>query len=189
MRILIAGLLGGLVLFVWGFLFHAVLPLGNVGMQAPTDEDPVLAAMQANFDRPGLYFLPYLSPEAWSDEAARSAWEDKTRRVPYALVVYHPEGAGQAEMGPNMAIQWTAMTLAALFMAWLLSLSRWSFGRRVGVATLLGGFAWLNVNVPWWNWYKFPLDHTLACLAEQTVGWLGAGLVIAWWLGRGEARG
>jgi hypothetical protein len=40
--------------------------------------------------------------------------------------------------------------------------------------------------LPYWNWYRFPLDFTLAALAEQLIGWLLAGAAMAWWLGRDE---
>lgn len=186
MRIVIAGLLGGLVLFVWGFLVHAVLPLGNVGMHAPSNEDPVLEAMREHLPRQGLYFLPYLSPEDWSDEAKLTAWEEKTRRSPYALVIYNPDGGSQARMGGQLAIQAAAVTAGALLLSWLLSLAPWTFGRRVLVAGALGLFAWLSISLPYWNWYQFPLDFTLAVLVEQVGGWVLGGLAIAWWLGRGQ---
>ena len=45
-------------------------------------------------------------------------------------------------------------------------------------------FSWLSVMVPYWNWYRFPTSFTVAGLIEQVVGWLLAGAVMAWWLGR-----
>jgi hypothetical protein len=33
--------------------------------------------------------------------------------------------------------------------------------------------------VPYWNWYGFPTDFTLAQIVENTVGWFLAGLVLA----------
>jgi hypothetical protein len=30
-----------------------------------------------------------------------------------------------------------------------------------------------------WNWYGYPTDFTVVQLAEHTVGWLLAGLVLA----------
>ena len=36
MRIYIAGLIGGIVLFVWGAVSHMVLPVGEMGIQQAT---------------------------------------------------------------------------------------------------------------------------------------------------------
>jgi hypothetical protein len=32
--------------------------------------------------------------------------------------------------------------------------------------------------VPYWNWYGYPTDFTLAQIVENTVGWFLAGLVL-----------
>jgi hypothetical protein len=48
----------------------------------------------------------------------------------------------------------------------------------------MGAFAWLTVSAPYWNWYRFPQDFSLANLAMLLIGWLLAGFVMAWWLGR-----
>jgi hypothetical protein len=44
MRVLIAALLGGLVVFIWGFVSHVLLPVGDMGMRQPANEDVVLEA-------------------------------------------------------------------------------------------------------------------------------------------------
>ena len=52
------------------------------------------------------------------------------------------------------------------------------------IATALGLFSWLTLSVPYWNWYRFPLDFTMGSLLEQVRGWMLAGIAMAWWLGR-----
>lgn len=76
--------------------------------------------------------------------------------------------------------------LGALVAAWLLAMAS-GFGRRVAIAAALGLFAWLAVNVPYWNWYLFPLEFTLGAALDQVIGWTVAGLGMAWWLGRRKA--
>ena len=86
------------------------------------------------------------------------------------------------------ARQFASDTLSALIVAWVLSLGAFGFGRRVLVAGALGLFSWLSINVPYWNWYRFPAEFTAGALIEQVLGWLLAGMAIAWWLGRTERR-
>ena len=50
---------------------------------------------------------------------------------------------------------------------------------RAGTVGLMGVFEWADINVSYWNWYKFPAAYTGAALVEQIVGWTLAGLVMA----------
>jgi len=57
-RILLAGILGGLVLFVWEFVAHMMLPLGEAGIKGLTNETAVIAALKEQVKEDGLYFFP-----------------------------------------------------------------------------------------------------------------------------------
>lgn len=188
MRALVAGLLGGIVFFVWGAVAHMALPIGEMGMREATAEDPVIAAMKDNLPGPGVYLLPGLSPAQMEDAAAVAAYSAKAKASPYAFVVYQPQGEDGMAMGDNLGKQFATDVLSALVVAWVLSLAAIPFRRRVLAAAALGLFSWLTISAPYWNWYRFPADFSLASLAEQVVGWTLAGAVIAWWLGRGERR-
>ncbi|MDE1895422.1 MAG: hypothetical protein KGH90_13965, partial [Xanthomonadaceae bacterium] len=107
-------------------------------------------------------------------------------RSPYALVVYQPHGTDMMQMGPQIGRQWASDTLSALALAFVMGLAVLSFRRRLAVAAAAAVFAWLSTLLPYWNWYRFPLDFTLAALAEQLLGWLIAGAAMAWWIGRDE---
>ena len=67
MRIVIAGVLGGLVLFFWGFVSHMFLPLGEMGHEMPKNEDAVLAVLKENLGEEGYYFIPGISAEQYED--------------------------------------------------------------------------------------------------------------------------
>lgn len=191
MRLIIAALLGGLVVFAWGFVSHMVLPVGGMGHGQAGNEDVVLAALKEGLPaREGVYHVPGLAPEAYKrgDEAAIAAWSAKARANPNAVIVYQPVGRDGMDMAPQLVKEWITNTLSALLVAWVLSLVAPGFGRRVAIATAMGVFAWLVVSVPYWNWYRFPLDFTLGALVQTAVGWFLAGLAMAWWLGRGRAR-
>jgi hypothetical protein len=57
-RILLAGMLGGLALFLWETVAHVVSPLGEAGIRALSNEQAVLAALKENVKEPGFYFFP-----------------------------------------------------------------------------------------------------------------------------------
>ena len=47
MRILIAGILGGIVMFIWTSIAHMALPLGEAGINEIPNESAVLARCRA----------------------------------------------------------------------------------------------------------------------------------------------
>ena len=59
MRILFAAILGAIAMFLWTFIAHMALPLGEAGIREIPNEQAVTAAMQANMgDQPGLFIFP-----------------------------------------------------------------------------------------------------------------------------------
>ncbi len=54
-RVVIAGILGGLVMFCWLFVAHEFLPLGEMGVGEIPNEGPVLSAMQGALSHAGFY--------------------------------------------------------------------------------------------------------------------------------------
>lgn len=186
MRVLIAAIIGGIVMFIWGAVAHMALPIGEMGMQTAIEQDAALIALQgAASSGEGVYMLPGMAPEQWRDQAAMTAFQEQYRSSPYAFVVYQPGGnPALVSMTPNLIKQFVSDTLAAFVVAWVLALGAFGFGKRVAIAGALGLFAWLAVNVPYWNWYMFPATFTVAALVEQVIGWLLAGAAMAWWLGR-----
>lgn len=187
MRIVIAGIIGGIVLFLWGAVAHMALPLGEMGHKTPTRQDAVFDALAQSTSGAGVYMYPGIAPEQMRDEAAMAAFRTQNRGKPYAFVVYQPGGSPVIDsMTPHLVKQAIGDVLAALVAAWVLALGAWSFARRVLVAGALGVFSWLTISLPYWNWYLFPLDFTAASLVNQLVDWLLAGAAIAWWLGRAK---
>ena len=189
MRLFVAALLGGVVMFLWGFVSHMLLPLGEVGMHVAAHEEAFLAAAKDNLGGgEGVYVVPGLAGVDYGDKAKTDAYSAKAVANPYAFVVYNPQGEDGMAMGDNLGKEFAINVLSAWIVAFVLALAPMAFGRRVLVAGLMGVFGWLVINMPYWNWYRFPLDFTLASLAEQLIGWLLAGAVMAWWIGRQERK-
>jgi hypothetical protein len=185
MRILVAAIFGGIVMFCWGAVAHMALGLGNQGIHQPIHEDTVLSSLHQGLgEQAGVYLLPSFDPNKWSDPAAKTAYQQKAVVSPYALVVYEPQGEDMTEMGPQLLRQWASDTLSSLALAFLMGLAALGFAKRMAIAVAAPVFAWFSVLVPYWNWYRFPVSFTWAALIEQIIGWLLAGAVMAWWLGR-----
>jgi hypothetical protein len=185
-RIVLAGVLGGLALFLWGSFSHIVLGLGEVGISEipPAQEQGILEPLRAGLSEPGFYFFPGrgITPGMSKQDqaAAEKAFEHKYTTGPSGILVYHPNGG--AIMSPRQLVAELGLNIVqALLAAILLTLAAGltSFGARVGFVVLLGVLAGLSTNVEYWNWYGFPASYTTATIADKTIGFLIVGLVVA----------
>jgi hypothetical protein len=178
MKVLIAGILGGIVVFIWGAITHMVLPLGEMGIQSLPHEDEIVGELKEGISESGLYFFPGMDKSRDLSPEEQKAWEAKYMAGPTGLLVYHPIGSKPlgakqllGELGADIA--------AALLAAYILSFIVASFTQRVLLVGLLGLIAWLCVSVSYWNWYGFPAPYILAEGIDQFVGWLLAGMPMA----------
>ncbi|PYK10280.1 MAG: hypothetical protein DME61_03740 [Verrucomicrobia bacterium] len=62
MKLLVAGILGGIVMFIWTSIAHMALPLGEAGIGEIPNESAVLSSMQSTIgEQSGLYVFPALA--------------------------------------------------------------------------------------------------------------------------------
>ncbi|ULU23900.1 hypothetical protein [Dyella terrae] len=189
MRVLVAALMGGIVMFIWGAVAHMALGLGDIGMRQPVAEDTVLASLRPGLgEQAGVFLLPSIDPAKMGDKTVMAAYSAKAKASPYAFMVYMPQGDDLSDMSGRLPREWASDTLSALMLAFVMGLAAFSFMTRLSIALAASVFAWLSTMVPYWNWYMFPTNFTVAALVEQVIGWLLAGAVMAWWLGRSKRR-
>ena len=184
MRIGIAALLAAVVLFLWQFLAHMVLPIGQMGFRLPQNEDIVLSAVSTGLPTPGIYYLPSIDPAKMGDAAVMKAWTEKSAKSPYIFAVVNAPPADPGSMTSQLVTQFITNFLSAILAAFVLAATAWTFGARVIGSLVFGVFGWLMNIVPQWTWYRFPSDFVVGNLLEEGIGWLLAGIAIAWWLGR-----
>jgi len=68
----------------------------------------------------------------------------------------------------------------ALLLAWLLAQTRLAtLASRMGFVIIAAVMAAITTNIPYWNWYGFPSNYTVAYMSIEFVGYLVAGVVIA----------
>lgn len=181
LRLIIAGIVGGIAMFIWSGLAHNVLGLGSMGMSVMTNEEPARAALQtATGDKDGMYFFPGADMHAKDKKAEMAAWAAKAKSGPSGLVIYHPAGHA-TEMDPmtlaKEGIKQIVTVLLAAFLLTLTTLTRyWS---RAGFIAMIGLIATLTTNTSYVIWYGFPVDYTAGYMLTEWIGYLIAGLVVA----------
>jgi hypothetical protein len=171
-RILLAGILGGFALFMWGGLSHMVLGLGLVGVQNMPQPQPVMDALKTAVPQSGFYFFPPV-------DAAGKVAPDKAGG-PHGIMIYNAAGAG-APMTGQLEKECALNIGMALFAAFMLSLASGvtGFVSRVAFVTMLGLMVGLMTNVQYWNWYGFPLNYTVVGVFNDVIGFLIVGLIAA----------
>ena len=193
-RVVIAGILGGLTMFVWLFVAHEFLPLGELGVQEIPNEAPVLSAMQSSIPQAGLYLFPGFelgpNPTTAQRNAAMPAYMKKYENSPHGILVYHPP-SGAFNFGAALAREGALNVLEGLLAAWLLS---WAaagkvYSARVGFVVIVGALVSVTTNVEYWNWYDFPGNYIAGYMVTQIIGFTLIGLVVAAFVkGEGAAR-
>jgi len=176
MRILIAGILGAIAMFVWMSIAHLATPLATIGFSRIHHEDQLMSAMRSAVDDgQGLYFYPWMNPK---DPNAMKAQEEKLKTEPHGLLIYNPAGGG---MSPTMMIAEFAKEAAiSLISAFLLAQAMLAgYFARAGFVALIGLAAAMTTNVSYLVWYGFPASYTLAYGFIDFMGYAVAGFVIA----------
>jgi hypothetical protein len=184
MKILLAGVLGGIVMFIWTSIAHMALPLGEAGIREIPNESAVLNEMQNNMgQQTGLYIFP--GPGVGKN-ATRQEKNEAMKRVgekmaanPSGILMYHAPGR-PFTLGKWLGVEFGKELLEAILTVFLLAQTRIvSFAGRVGFVLVAGILAAISTNVSYWNWYGFPGIYTAGYMLIQIVGFLLVGIVAA----------
>jgi hypothetical protein len=184
MKILLAGIFGGIVMFIWTSIAHMALPLGEAGLGEIPNESAVLSAMQSNIgEQTGLYIFPGrgLGKNATRQEKeeAMKHMGEKIATNPSGILMYHAPGRPLA-LGKLLGVEFGTELLEAILVVFLLAQTRIaSFAGRVGFVLVAGILAAIATNVSYWNWYGFPCAYTVSYMLIQIVGFLCVGFVAA----------
>src|SRR6266545_6783951 len=119
-RVVLAGILGGVGMFVWSSVAHMVLPFGMIGISQIPNEQGVLTAMNATLgEKSGLYMFPGFGSGGSAD---MKEYEKKLATTPNGLLVYHPPGGKPMTPGQLIA-EFVTELIEACLAVFLLSLT------------------------------------------------------------------
>jgi hypothetical protein len=184
MKILLAGVLGGIVMFIWTSIAHMALPLGEAGIREIPNESAVLNEMQNNMgQQTGLYIFPGpgIGKNATRQEKSEAMkhMSEKIAANPSGLLMYHAPGR-PFTLGKWLGVEFGKELLEAILVVFLLAQTRIvSFAGRVGFVLVAGILAAITTNVSYWNWYGFPGVYTASYMLIQIVGFFLVGIVAA----------
>lgn len=175
-KVILAGVLAGVGMFVWSSVAHMALPLGEAGVKRVPTEKPLLSSMQAALGDSGGF---YIFPSEGMDSHDMATVEKVMAAAPSGILIYHPPGTPLA-FGRRISMQLVIQILEALLAAFLLSQAPIrSYSGRVLFVTVAGILASCSTNLEYWNWYGTPAVYVAGYMSTQIVGFLIAGLITA----------
>jgi len=179
-KILLGGLVGGIVAFLVSGFFHMATSLGEYGIKTLPNEDATLSMMRTSIPESGLYLYPGADMSHGNSPAVQAAFLQKYKTGPAGILAYTKEG-GDFSFGKLLLNQFLFSVVAALFLAWILGLTvgATSYASRAAIVFIASLFAACIYALPYWNWYRFPLNYTVAYIFTWSVSWLIAGLAMA----------
>ena len=185
-RIVIAGLLGGAVLFIWGAVSWLWVPWHQMG-KLP-QESIVQRALQSTGADSGVYWFPMMDPdeinESMSDEAkgaVREAYAIRHKDGPVGMLVYNDEGSDPMPMMMHVKgfLLYFVTALAAATMMSMAASSLGGYFGRVLFVLLLGVYVAVGTIMISWNYMLYPLRFSLEMAGDSVAGALLLGLVIS----------
>lgn len=168
-RILIAGVLAGIAMFVWEMVAHMVLPFGEMGLSSLPNDAAMRAALAAQLgNADGLFIYPTIQMDQIPPPG------------PWGLLLYHPQWSfSWAALGWEALVELAMGVILALIVGMACAAS---FGRRLGIALLVGITAAIAVSPSYTIWFGFPIAYTAAQMIVALGDYIVGGAVVAWLL-------
>ena len=168
-KVVLGGVFGGILLFVWSSLSWTVLPWHAAALNKLTNEDAVIQAVSAGAPKAGIYIAPY-----GQDAAA----QEKMKRGPIVFISYTTSGV--SSMAGPLVKHFITLVVVALLATWLVSkVTGLSYWGRVVFITVMGFTAGVFCVLPDWTWWGFSPVYVLGQMADATIGAFVSGLAIA----------
>ena len=180
-RIMKCGLIGGLILFVWGAVSWTILPWQKGQMKSFSDESEVRSAIMDNAKGSGLYVLPNLHKYGNNAEEIAAA-KARMAEGPYVVAAVSVEGRNPSMAGSSV-LSLMLKIVAASLVTWLLFKTQQNnqldFNKSVKFVTVVGVVIALLATIPYGIWFAFPAHFVIGSIIEIVFGWFFAGLAIS----------
>ena len=182
-RIVIAGVAGGIVLFIWGFVSWMFIPWHQ--LEKMPGEAQVAQAMRDAEIPSGAYHLPGMVDDpALTDEendANTEAFNAAHEQGPIATIMY--KSGGSSPLGiMSMIVGVVLDIITAGVAAAILTMAAPALGGFVGrvlFVLMLGVYVAVGNNLMDWNWMHYPLKFSLQMAGDTLVASLLLGVTLA----------
>lgn len=175
MKLFIGALLAALIMFVYGFVSHAVLPWHEP--QDLKDDTALTQAIRNSVTEKGVYMVPSkLRPDG--SHLNEEQWMESSQEGPFMLAVIRP-GVNNRPMISYFGANFVYNLALALLLALILRQISADFFGTVGASAMIGLFAGLSSWLPASNWYEYPPVWWVPYVVDGVLQGILAGAVLA----------
>lgn len=183
-KVLMSGIAGGIVFFIWSSFSWMVLPWHAATMHNFKNSQQVTRVLSRNVDASGIYVIPSMpnmkKKSTKEREISRSRFERSIAKGPLAFVAFSKEGAD-----PTYKKQLGLWLATLLIGATLISSLLWcgkdsmSYTCRVGFIVTIGIIVGFLSSMPGIVWWHHSIEYAAVNFFDDVIGWSLAGLVMA----------
>jgi len=180
-RILIAGIVGGILIFVMGATNHMAFQLLDRTFHNIPDSGTFIEHLKTRGLKHGFYVFPDMPTSAeHSDGAKMAELNERYKAGPAGMLLIAPTGQDMMTL-ETLGKELATNVIAALLAAWVVSLagSDVGLGRRWLVVIVIGLIGWFSFIASYGIWYRFPHDFVHDEALCALLEWSVAGVAIA----------
>ena len=178
-KILIGGLVGGILLFAWQTISWTVANLHEKGQQYTTKQDSIMSYLNNSGLAEGSYMLPRAAPGTTMEEMEKQMASAAGK--PWAKLTYYK--SMDANMVMNMVRGLLANILIVCLVCWLFAkMGAGSFGTYLVASIAIGIISFTNGVYTGHIWY--PLFDINAHLIDALASWGLVGIWLGWWMSK-----
>ncbi len=185
-KILFATILGATIFFAWNSFSWMVLPWHQQTIKQLDNEEIVVKAITNNINQDGIYLIPKqkynTSLESILPNPEISNFSNNKSHLAF---ISFQSAENMTNMQDSMKYAYINNIIVSLLIVTLLACtSELSYLARVFFIVMVGMTGALLGHVPNWIWWGFDSSYTIIMIADITIGWFLAGLIMASLVGR-----
>jgi hypothetical protein len=171
-RILVAGIVGGILVFFTGAFEHMALEWGGRTISDIEKDSGFRESLREHQVPPAIYAFPQMPKD--NSQAETDRFTKEWKLGPGGFLIVAPPG--DMSMPKMLGLEFLTNVIAALIAAWIVSLiaADKPFLWRWKVVVLMAIFGWISLTASYGIWYHFPWpfirDDLLCTILEWCVG-------------------
>ncbi len=178
-KILIGGLIGGILLFAWQTISWTVANLHEKGQQYTSKQDSMLSFLANSGLEEGSYMMPTLPPGTSMNDMEKLMGPYVGK--PWARLTYYK--AMNVNMGTNMIKGILANIIIVSLLCWIFAkINSTSFSTYFISCLAIGIICFTNGVYTGHIWY--PLFDINAHMIDALASWGLVGIWLGWWMPR-----
>ena len=171
-KTLLFTLIGGVIIFAWGFISFAMPNFHKAGVEHTPLQDELLAAIEKSGLEEGMYYLG--QPEWGLDKEEYDEAMEKYEGKPWAILNYQEEN--NSSMAMNMVRGFIIDLIVALLFFWIIRQQKnGTLLKRVFLGVAIGLIGFLAIPYTGYIWFREP--DIWAYMLDGVVPWALLGVV------------